>query len=69
MLIEKIAKKIGESDLLSNNNNYDDICSLIENIKNKYKYMDEKELNEYINNIKFLCCNYIKWFDDKKVRI
>ena len=68
-LIEKIANKIGELDLISNNDKYDDISLLIESTKNKYKNMDEKELNEYINDIQFLCCNYIKWFNDKKVRI
>ena len=69
ILINKIAKKIGDLDLLSDNDKYDDIFYLIENTKDKYKDMDEKELNEYIDNIQFLCCNYIKWFNDKKVRI
>ena len=68
IIINKIAKKIGDLDLLNNNNKYDDIFYLIENTKDKYKDMDEKELNEYIGNIKFLCCNYIKWFNDKKVK-
>ena len=68
ILINKIAKKIGDLDLLSDNDKYDDIFYLIENTKDKYKDMDEKELNEYIDNIQFLCSNYIKWFNDKKVR-
>ena len=66
--IENIADKIEGLDLLENDN-YNDVGYLIQEIIEKYKDMESHELETYVDNVKILCCNYEKWFNDKIGRI
>ena len=66
--IENIADKIEGLDLLENNN-YCDVGYLIQEIIEKYKDMEYLELEKYVDDVKILCCNYEKWFNDKIGRI
>ena len=67
--IENIADKIEGLDLLEENNNYCDVGYLIQEITEKYKNMETRDLEKYVDNVKNLCCNYEKWFNDKIGRI
>ena len=70
--LEKIAKRIEDLDLLENNN-YKDINNLINRIRKKSEKIDEDtetemtedDYEEYIQEMKNLCCNYQKWFNKK----
>ena len=66
--IENIADKIEGLDLLENDN-YNDVGYLIKEIIERYKNMESHELENYVDNVKILCCNYEKWFNDKIGRI
>ena len=57
-LIE-ISKKIDGLDLIDNNNKYKDIDYFIEIMRKK------NEQNSYIDNLKYFCCNYVGWFNNK----
>ena len=57
--IKEIFKKFDGLDILDNNKKYKDINYYIQEIREKYE--DE----EYIKNVKYLCCNYGKWFSNK----
>ena len=65
-----IAEKIKGLDLLDNDD-YDDVSFLIEDIEKRNKKdqnMNEIELREYIQNVLMSCIYYEKWFYDKSGR-
>ena len=65
-----IAEKIKGLDLLDNDD-YDDVSFLIEDIEKRNKKeqnMNETELREYIQNVLMSCIYYEKWFYDKSGR-
>ena len=74
--LEIIKEKIEGLDLLENNN-YKDIGYFINEIKKKEEENnnllkdtedDEDESENYIEKIKYFCCNYEEWFNAKKGR-
>ena len=68
--LEEIKEKIEGLDLIGNNNNYKDIQLLFNDIVAKYnKKLSDKELKEYIDNVKNLCLGYENWFKKKIGRI
>ena len=68
--IREMKNKIEGLDLLGEYNDYKDVTYLIKEIKDSNEEeMDEKELNNYIQDVKNLCCNYKKWFNDKTGRV
>ena len=62
-ITEELREKTSGLDLLENNE-YGDFDSFINNMNEK-KTMDEKELNNYVENIKNLCLTYEEWFRKK----
>ena len=53
---------------LFENSNYEDISYLIKNIRQKMKDMEQNKLEEYIEKVKYQCCYFEKWFNDKIAR-
>lgn len=68
--IREMKNKIEGLDLLGEYNDYKDVTHLIKEIKdNNEEEMDKKDLDNYIQDVKDLCCNYKKWFNDKTGRV
>ena len=62
-----IQNKIKGIDLFENNN-YNDISNLINEIRQNKNNIEQNKLEEYIKKVEYLCCNYEKWFYDKTGR-
>ena len=68
--IREMKNKIEGLDLLGEYNDYKDVTHLIKEIKDSNEEeMDKKDLDNYIQDVKDLCCNYKKWFNDKTGRV
>ena len=67
--IVKIAKKIEDLDLLKEDNKYEDINYMIGILRKKYENLAKKELDNYIEKVEKLCCDYENWFNNKLIKI
>ena len=67
--IVKIAKKIEDLDLLKEDNKYEDINYMVGILRKKYENLAKKELDNYIEKVEKLCCDYENWFNNKLIKI